>query len=295
MRWAILLGLGALGAVAVLGARACRPATTVATFNIEMFPKQATDLRRVAEQFVEIDADLIAVQEIRNAAALRIVVAWASAATGRDYAVVMSQCSGRPDFASPGLVYDTDRLTLLAHEDFPELDPDGRGECRFDAMPGVLGVFEDGTGETIAALSVHHRAFPSNYAQRKTQLRNTLKILADVEARYGAHAIALGDFNTTGFRGEPEDERAGFMEAVEAAGVELLTGELACTEYYRPSNTRTYLPSQLDHVLVRDGAWADAEVLGMCQTLRCRPVDGPMPDEYTVVSDHCPVRVHGRW
>lgn len=284
-----------LALLTVLEGHACRPATTVATFNIELFPSSRTDRARVAARLAEIDADLIAVQEIKQDAALREVATWVSAATDRDYRVLLSTCAAKPGFASPGFLYDADRLTLVAREDFPELSPDGRGECAFGSLPGVLAVFEDGAGATIAALSVHHRAFPDNFEQRKTQLRNTLKILADAERKYDAHVIALGDFNTTGFRGKPEDERAHFMKTIAAADVRLVTANLACTEYYRPPDTQTYLPSLLDHVLAGDGAWGDAEVLGMCAQLRCRPVDGEMPDDYTVVSDHCPVRVRGRW
>ncbi len=295
MGWATRWTLVAFAASLPLGARTCRPETTVATFNIESFPKQATDLRRVAVRIAEVDADLLAVQEIRNYAALRIVASWASDATGRDYQVLLSQCAGREDFASTGFVYDADRLTLVATEDFPQLLPADQGTCRLDDLPGVLAVFDDGAGETIAALSVHHRAFPKNFEQRRVQLRRTLALLDYAEDRYDAHVIALGDFNTTGFRGEPVGERAAFMETLEDAGVRLLTGDLACTEYYRPQGSETYAPSQLDHVLVRDGSWSDAEVLGMCRTLRCRPVDTTMPDDYAIVSDHCPVRVHGRW
>ena len=76
---------------------------------------------------------------------------------------------------------------------------------------------------------------------------------------------------------------------------ELLTGELACTEYYRPKHDSPYLPSHLDHVLVRDGAWGEAEVLGMCAQLKCEIIEGRMHPDYATVSDHCPVRIQGRW
>ncbi|MCA9719104.1 MAG: hypothetical protein KC468_30835, partial [Myxococcales bacterium] len=49
--------------------------------------------------------------------------------------------------------------------------------------------------------------------------------------------------------------------------------------------------SLLDHVVAPASLRVrDAEVLGMCQALRCERQTSAPPD-YDAVSDHCPVRV----
>ena len=57
----------------------------VATFNIEMFPRLCTDRAAVAHTIAEIDADVLAIQEIVDADALREVLAAASREHGRDW------------------------------------------------------------------------------------------------------------------------------------------------------------------------------------------------------------------
>src|SRR5688572_398721 len=63
---------------------ACSPPVTVATFNIRMFPEPGTDHSLVAERLAELDASVIAVQEIRDARAMGDVLEDASRYTGRD-------------------------------------------------------------------------------------------------------------------------------------------------------------------------------------------------------------------
>ena len=77
----------------------------------------------------------------------------------------------------------------------------------------------------------------------------------------------------------------------------LVSGDLPCTEYWRPDRRGGFVPSTLDHIVVGDGDWSRARVHGMCEELRCRPVDDPndMHPDFTAVSDHCPVSADLDW
>jgi endonuclease/exonuclease/phosphatase family metal-dependent hydrolase len=274
----------------------CGRATTLATFNIEKFPKATTDPDRVADLLVEIDADIIAVQEIRKPGVLTHVLERASERSGRNFQAILSTCVDQPQFLSPGIVYDANRLRLIESREYPQLHPNGRGQCSREELPGVLGVFEDPAGEKVAALSVHFRPFPSHFEERKRQLKRTLRILQQLEDEFGAHVVALGDFNTTGFSGAPEKERRFFERTIDDAGYRLTTSGLACSEYWRPRKDAEYLPSLLDHIILRNGDWSAPEVLGMCAELRCEAVDpDDMHPDYERASDHCPVRIEGDW
>jgi hypothetical protein len=236
------------------------------------------------------------VQEIRDAERFEQVVELAAERSGRDLRLVLSQCVHRPAFLSPGLIYDADHLRLVEVREYAELRPDGRGECSRTDLPGVMGVFEDSGGVLIAAMSVHFRPFPQHADQRRVQLERALAILHDVEDELGAHVVLLGDLNTTGFAGEPENERERIEDAIVSSGFTLTTADLDCSEYWRPDGSDCYVPSVLDHIVLRSGDWGDPEVMGMCADLACEAIDSEdMHEDYERASDHCPIRIHGDW
>lgn len=283
--WA-LIGLAALCSVRDDDLR-------IATFNIEMFPQPTTDPARVAAVISELDADVIALQEIRDPDALRGVLAQASTATDRDYRFVLSPCGALGGWITTGLVWDADRVTLLDERTYPELAPDGVGSCS-GSQPGVLGVFDD-DGDRFAVLSMHFLALPERFEQRKAQWQRALAIMAAVEAELGVTVIALGDTNSTGYSGEPAQERRFVEDVVAHAGYELPSADIDCTEYWRPAGAASFRPSVLDHVVATDGRWRGARAYGMCARMRCQSVAADRMDrDYTSVSDHCPVAIDGR-
>jgi len=279
--------------VAALRSRGCDHGPTVGSFNIEYFPHAQTDPERVARRIAELDAGVFAVQEITDRAAFEQVLALASRQTGRDYRLVLSRCIDarpRPQLTT-GIVYDVKRVKLVATRDFPELRRDGRGECGRGVQPGVLGVFEDLRGRRLAVLSVHFKPFPRNRRIRVAELTRALTIADDARKTYGARTVVLGDMNTT-----DDDEPRDFGERARARGYDIITADLPCTEYWRPPNERTFVPSLLDHAIMSDTPWTDVEVLGMCRELRCEQVAPErMHDDYVRVSDHCPIRLRGAW
>lgn len=282
-----------LGA-ALLLLPACASPVTVATFNIRLFPEPSTDPSRVAEHLVELDASVIAVQEIRDARAFGAVLEDASRHTGRDYQLLIGPCGGEGEHITTGVVVDASTWTVLEHAGFPDLRPEGEGRCG-RPQAATLAVLEDRGGRRLGVLSVHLLPFPDGFDARREQWARVVERLGEIERRYDAPVLALGDYNSTGFAGEPPAEREFVERTVAEAGYGLPTADLRCTEYWRPrDDPGPYRPSVLDHAVATAGQW-QAEARGMCQRLACAPMDPDAVDpDYLVVSDHCPVVLQGR-
>jgi endonuclease/exonuclease/phosphatase family metal-dependent hydrolase len=286
--------LRSLGLTALSFLAACSSPVRVATFNIRLFPEPTTDPTAVAARIVELDASVIAVQEIRDARAFGAVLEDASRHTGRDYQLLIGPCGGDGRFITTGVVVDASTWQVLEHTGYPDLQPEGQGACGRD-QAATLAVLEDRGGRRLGVLSVHLRPFPGGFDTRREQWARVLERAGEIERRYDAPVLALGDYNSTGFRGEPPEEREIVERTVADAGYRLPTADLACTEYWRPQgDTGPYRPSMLDHAVASRGEW-QAEAHGMCRRLACAPMapDAIDPD-YLVVSDHCPVVLQGR-
>jgi endonuclease/exonuclease/phosphatase family metal-dependent hydrolase len=293
VRWVWwVVGLLVLASVSLRAG--CRPSIRVATFNIRMFPEPKTDLDRVAETFAELDADIVGVQEITSLPHLERVLQRASAGTDRRYRALLSRCRDAKYDLTTGLVYDAARLRLVERRDYPELRSDRPESCgRW--QPGLLGVFADEDDRRIAVLSLHLPPFPRNWELRREHWQRLVALHRSITAELGIPVVAVGDYNSTGFSGSPEDEPAFVDGIVKAAGLRLLSRDIACTEYYRPNDRGDYLPSILDHIVVGDGDWSEARAIGLCRRLECRPTDpADMDPDFERVSDHCPVYVDGR-
>ncbi|MCA9648689.1 MAG: endonuclease/exonuclease/phosphatase family protein [Myxococcales bacterium] len=270
----------------------CSSPVTVATFNIRYFPEPSTDPSRVAQTIADLDASVIAVQEIRDALRMGAVLEEASRIDGRDYHLLLGPCGGAGERITTGVVYDAAQWTVVEHLGYPDLRSDGR--CV--RQPGTLAVLQDQERHRLAVLSVHLPALPHRFDERREQWNQVLARMDEIERRHpGAPVLALGDFNSTGFRGEPAEERPFVEEAVARAGYALPTADLSCTEYWRPPNEpESYWPSVLDHGVVAGGRFGEAEVRGMCERLRCQPTEADAMDpDFAAVSDHCPVVLRG--
>jgi hypothetical protein len=258
-----------------------------------MFPEPTTDFERVARTLVELDADLLGVQEIADPGALETVLQRVSSETGRTYRGVVSRCRSSKHGITTGLVWDASRWQLVEHREYPDLLPD-RGIPCGASQPGLLGIFVDEHGRRMALLSVHLEPFPEKFEIRREQWRRVIAILEAISEERDVTVLAVGDYNSTGFTGQPPQEREFVQDVVKAAGFDLLTADLPCSEYYVPEGGRDYLPSVLDHMVATSGRWSAAEALGLCERLACRvTAPGDMDEDFVRVSDHCPVVVHG--
>src|SRR5688500_13004328 len=120
---------------------ACSSPVTVATFNIRMFPEPGTDHSLVAARLAELDASVIAVQEIRDARAMGDVLEDASRHTGRDYQLLIGPCGGDDgEHITTGVVVDASTWQVLEHAGYPDLHPEGTCGLR---QAGTLVVLEN--------------------------------------------------------------------------------------------------------------------------------------------------------
>ena len=267
------------------------PPLVLGTFNIRTFPDKDTKLDAVAAAIAELDADAFAVQEIGAPDKLDEALAAANGLTGRRYvARLFPYCWKMQD--SPydrlfiGVVYDADRL------DLERALPLSKGEnCPQGQAPAALALLRPHGGPPVALVSVHLAALPKKFTQRKQQWRWLLRELPRLTRKHGAPVVLAGDFNSTGYLGEPAEERGMIDDLVAAHDLMLPTATIGCSEYWQRNKKGPFMPSLLDHVVLpADLGDAQAEVLGMCAALACAPQD-VAPDGYHTVSDHCPVRV----
>lgn len=268
--------------------------TTVGTFNIRLFPDRETVPATVGERLSQLDADLVMVQEIRDVSALNAVLDGVAAAGGRRYRATLGPMC-RTSELQLGVIYDETLFSLVETRVQADLDPMGLCSCRDGHPPACLAVVERTDGVRLAAMSVHLQfgARRWQYRARRDQWEHLLASIDRVVAEFGAPMVTAGDFNSTGFVDNDRGERTFIQQMAADAGLTLATASLDCTAYWRPNRRlRDYVPSMLDHVLVRGASVRGVEALGMCATLQGRtcPGDASNPD-FHAVSDHCPVRV----
>lgn len=266
-----------------------RPPLVLGTFNIQSFPHARTELEAVARALAELDADVVAVQEIGEQASFRRVLERASALTGRTYqATLVPSCRGRAaGRLQVGVVHDASRLQLVATRSL------GTGEtCPRGQPPGVIASLREGDGGAIAVASVHFAPGGHRFGERREQWMWLTTVLPRLSAELGAPIVIAGDVNSTGYLDRDSSERRFIDELVATRGLQLPTGALGCSMYWLTDGR--YEPSLLDHVIVpRDMSLGASDALGMCAALACAPQD-EVPPDFNRVSDHCPVRVELR-
>lgn len=287
-----VVGLALLGATAWL-TEDDEPHFRVATFNIRFFPEPTTSLDAVAARMAEVDADLMAVQEIRDPVALDEVLRMASETTGRDLRVLLGRYC-REDPLQLGIIYDHDRFRVVETREQAELAPPGHDGCGDGFPPAFAAVLEDDEGFRMLAMSVHFQccASASDHLRRRQQWAMLTASLPRLELELGGDLVIAGDFNTTGWHDDQWGERTFIESLVAASGLTLTTREVGCTAYWEPEGPDgPFATSTLDHILTRDGEWEPAEAMGMCDHHACAL--GDPGSDYLRVSDHCPVRVAG--
>jgi len=262
------------------------------TWNLHNFPDPEQDLLRLRAQLDELDADVLALQEIRDVAALReLLPGWevhASAAGGR----------GGQKLA---IAFDPRAVELIgAPLEHERLSLDGR------VRPGLRAYLRArGSGLDFHLIVVHLKAMPGGYGEREEQWRRLVEIVRRIPTREPGRAdadvVIAGDFNTTGREGGTRDEElAALAAALAPVGLRRVTPEHGCTAYWDgPTRDAWKEPSDLDHVWVaglHDAVPAAqlARAAGPCAAFRCDRFRStpayPQPD-YERVSDHCPVVV----
>jgi endonuclease/exonuclease/phosphatase family metal-dependent hydrolase len=258
--------------------------TRVVTWNLHNFPGADQDLPRLRERLSDLDADLLAVQEIHDPAALaELLPGWQ---------VHLSEHGGR-GHQRLGFALDPTTLELLAPiQEHAALSMNGHVRPAVSAHLRVRG------GPDFHAVVVHLKAKGDGLPLRRRQW----PLLADLARellRRDPDLVLLGDFNTTGpVGGSPDEELAALADILGPLGLRRITPTLPCSAYWDGSRRDAWQePSTLDLVWV---AGLDQHLTPddhtqplhhcarhHCQAFRSTPAY-PEPD-FADLSDHCPV------
>lgn len=277
----LLLGLGLLGGIAGAftlaqvddrdGGRP--PPLHVASFNIENFARSDAQSEEVFRLLREIDAALVAVQEIRNPRRFR---SDARERLGRSYDFVFANAGHAQRV---GVLYDRRRLRLESHHIHRETLIGRRAKPLLEARFTQLG-----SGQRLTVFVLHLTSGAHRVQRRRAQLESVRDIVA-AAVREGQNVVVAGDFNSSS-----ERDRTTIERWASAIGVGWTTAGLECTAYWRRSDECP--GSALDHLLTNLEA-SDVSVHGACASVGCRP-GAECPSYYYRVSDHCPLSMKVR-
>lgn len=245
-------------------------APRIATFNIRDFPRDARQIEGAFEIIDQLDAPIVAVQEITDPPAFARA---ASERLGPHHRFVHHE--GRA-LHYLGVLYDSEALTL-AHartHDETRVTP--------NAKPVLEVRLRRAEGRAIRVFVVHLKAGGAYADVRREQLRQLAAIVAPVVESTWDEIFVLGDFNATG-----PDDRAALALFARTTRLEWASEALECTSYWdRSDGCRG---SALDHVFLRRSP-RSVRARGPCEEIGCAPAD-ECPLFHRDVSDHCPVTI----
>jgi endonuclease/exonuclease/phosphatase family metal-dependent hydrolase len=245
---------------------------SVASWNLRNFPSATHDPGRIARTLAALQADVIALQEIRLPSALPLP----------HHQVHVSRRGG-PHGQRLGVAIDPARVTLVAAHEDSRIDLDGRVRPAFVAtLDTVLG--------PLTVVVVHLKARPTGADAREIQWAGIVKLVREL----AGPVVAVGDWNTTGGAAE----RDALTTALGPADLGLVQNNRGCSAYWEGVRHDGWQePSLLDLAFVRTGegitALDPATPHGHCAQHACEPFRSTAahPDlDLTRASDHCPLR-----
>ena len=261
----------------VCGRTSSREPVRVATFNIENWPKNDTQIDGAFREIASLDASLVAVQEIvdpdlfARTARLELGLAWdfvyaSTAPHGEDKRLITQHL---------GVLFDRTRWTLVstALHDGTRL-PRGRYKPTFEVR-----LSPKAGGAIVRVLVVHLKAGGDSHAIRAEQYVALADILRRARSS-GDRVIAMGDFNATG-----DEDRVDLAELAARGEVAWSTEALGCSALWDREDG--CFRSRLDHVLSSEPI-ENVRAAGACATHGCAP-QRSCPVYIHDVSDHCPV------
>ncbi len=250
----------------------------VGTWNLRNFPRDH-DLDRLRDTIEALDADVLAVQEVRDPGALQRLLS--------DRRVLVSDAGGR-NGQRLGVVVDPRRVEVL--EGPIELHGVALGERLRPAVSFRLRP-RAATGPSPSALTVvvvHLKAMSSGQGVRTLQWLALWTALRDTPGPI----VLLGDFNLAGSPLLPAPaELQALARLMEPLGLRPVDVGL-CTAYWDGVRYDAWQePTRLDAILLRGAEALHSGLAGACSRHRCRPVrSSPAhPDPDVALSDHCPV------
>ncbi len=270
----------------------------VVSWNLENFgaPEQIDDLERLRATLLELDADVIALQELVRPELLAELLP--------EYELVWSEGGGLGQ-QRVGIAWRPERVELLAGPfEHDELALGGRVRPGFSAyLRGRGGVRDSASGPDFWLIVVHLKAMPEGIEMRRRQWPQLVELAQRAEVGelgfIDEDLVIVGDFNSTGPpMGSWADEQRELAAALEPAELRRIPCADGCTAYYDGRRRDAWKePSEIDLVWVRglaESLDADARVRAgtHCGNHRCEPFRSteayPEPT-FEQISDHCPV------
>ena len=249
-------------------ASGCYPAfqdeeLNVVTWNIKFFSESNTDLDKVKSIVEDLDADIIAVQEINSISSFNtlanLMTDWEGYSVDIGGSLDLGYLVKESSFTSVGSI-STDFNTIL--------------------RPAAVINVKHVSGLDVTLFNIHLKCCGNGYSQRvsaSNSMKNTL------DANYASsQIIVLGDFNDEistssspfqNFISDASDYRFADMTVATGSGSNF---SYACTEV-------SYCPSHIDHIMISNELF---DAFTRVQTIKPEPcVSGYSFD----VSDHRPV------
>jgi len=263
------------------------PGLRVVTWNLHNFPEPSQDQTRLQSRLTGLGADLLAVQEIHEPAALQALLP--------GWQLAISEHGGRGQ-QRLGVAFDPHALELLAPaREHAELSM--RGHVR----PGLsVHLRAHGGGPDFHVLVVHLKAMRDGHPLRVQQWSLLADLAGDLLHR-DPDLVLLGDFNPTGpVGGSPEDELLALEAILGPLGLRRVVGPEPCSAYWDGTRRDSWKePSLLDLVWIAGLDESDSEAaktrpLHHCARHRCqafRSTDAHPEPDFADLSDHCPVVV----
>lgn len=243
----------------------------VASFNVNQYPKRTYEPDRLFDAIVELDAPIIALQEIGDVHALRKDV---YARMGENWRV---RNAARCNSVCVGYLYDSNRVTIEKTKTHRSVNIHAGGRPAYEAQVTIDGV-------PVTLVNVHLKAGKKDADMRRKQLEALSKIVAKIQER-GDSVVVLGDFNAVG-----GDDRAALEGFARATSLSWATSILECSHYYRGEGR--CIAGALDHAFTTRRPRA-VEKGGDCAKIGCDP-GATCPTWRSQVSDHCPFVVQFR-
>lgn len=269
-----------------------------ASFNIRNFDynergQGPTDKNELDQLFIELNADLVAVQEIKSLENFENFLKRRMP----DFAIKLSDCGGSGN-QKLGFVFNKKMFELLEfEEDLSFSDPvQSSDQVCGTLRPLVIGKFEDkNSKEKFYAISVHLKAGSDRTSMNKrfAQYELIVEKIKTLKQTGIKKIVMMGDFNTTGFLSRNLDYTK-FQEMITNARLTNTTNELPCSVFWSGKNSFEQ-PSKLDHILMTNELLNEydftSDYFSHCKKVSCAPSYlEQLGVTYLKVSDHCPIK-----
>lgn len=256
-----------MAAVAV-GVTSCDPggeALSVATFNVENYPKHELQRKTVPRAIAALKVPIVALQEVVDVKRFERDI---QAELGNHWVLASSSQGPSQKLA---ILYDSTKVQFVSKRDYSEpiIHPSAR--------PAFEGRFKVGD-QHVRVMVLHLKSGGKFYAVRAAQWWSLLPVIErGVES--GDEFLVVGDFNATGW-----PDRVTLFGLSLWTGTKWLSRGVECSHYW--SREEECVTTTLDHALSNRAGTARA--LGACETVGCANADR-CPVWVDEVSDHCPV------